>query len=48
MTNAENILKSTVTEMKHAFNDLFWRLDLVKERICELEGRMIKITQTKK
>lgn len=48
MTNAGNIFKSTVTEMKNAFNDLVWRLDSVKERICELEGWTVKITQTKK
>ena len=41
-------IKSTVTEIKNAFDGFISGLDSVKERICELEGRMIKITQTKK
>ena len=47
MTNAGNIFKNTVTEMKNALNDRFWRLDSVKERICELVDKSQDIIQAK-
>lgn len=41
--NARNFFNNMVTEMKNAFDELISRLDIVKERISELEEMSIKI-----
>lgn len=41
------VIKISVTEIKNACDGLIWRLNMVKERISELEDRSIWITQSK-